>query len=648
MIFTDRMIAVRKDRSEINEPIIVYRGDYEIEVRFIIMNNNFKFMDDTNLIESENAAYGQLAILTPYGGNIFSEVAECNEDAVSFVLTKEMLDQIEEVGLYSFQIRLFDHNKESRVSIPPVEFGIEVREPMTSEDQDNSVNNAIVGYSIVKIEDALKEEVPDTFNDDGDYNKTIWGTGNRITEGKLNKIEDALDQINQNEINDKNFLNKQMTSNFNVLQNQIEHIEKYTHNTVLPIDNSEDLVNAIVDNTHDIIDLKKGTYIIDIPVTVKCKILGNGSTINVTSTITTSSSCKLYDINFRGSNHDIDCLNLVSGPIIEGCNFSLFRNAIFQTGISVHGLIKRNTFQYNRNGIYLQNANSDSANNLTIENNYFVKHGTSADDLTADSTEPAFPSSLDTSTQGTGLNDIVGVGLICKSGCNGVFIHNNVFEYNSFCGVLVYQCNGNKTNDVKITSNYFEGNKTSGIVMVNMSTIGGLMQTDVHDNFYARINGQNSDFYSYDLKCIGRNNTALRLVNRIGYRPLWHPVDEETAALYGFHVVREDSGREYYDFVVGTEKQYFQLSNGSYIQPFGVSYEPVPFIFEYKVKLNSPLKFCDGTKTTSAVIKAFEAGEYVGMEIVPGLINSVNYISRALEADEYFRIYQIHPVSMLL
>ena len=217
MIFTDRIITVRKGESKINEPIIVYRGDYELEVRFTIMNSKFKFMSGTNLIESENAAYGQLAILTPYGGNIFSDIAKCNEGTVTFVLTKEMLDQIEEVGLYSFQIRLFDYNKESRVSIPPVEFGIEVREPITSEDHDNSVNNAIVGYSIAKIADALNEKVPDTFNGNGDYNKTIWETGDRITEGKLNKIEDAINTINKNEKADVAALDKRVTNNFNVL-----------------------------------------------------------------------------------------------------------------------------------------------------------------------------------------------------------------------------------------------------------------------------------------------------------------------------------------------------------------------------------------------------------------------------------------------
>ena len=217
MIFTNRTITVRKGEARIDEPIVIYRGDYELEVRFTIMNSRFRFMSGTNLIDTEKASYGQLAVLTPYGGNVFSDIAKCSDGAVTFVLSRKMLDQIEEVGLYSFQIRLFDYNKESRVSIPPVEFGIEVREPITSEDHDNSVNNAIVGYSIAKVVDPKEENVGDTFDESGNYNKTKWETGDRISEGKLNKIEDAIDTVNKNEINNSASLSKRIDNNFSVL-----------------------------------------------------------------------------------------------------------------------------------------------------------------------------------------------------------------------------------------------------------------------------------------------------------------------------------------------------------------------------------------------------------------------------------------------
>ena len=219
MIFTDRKITIRNGKSSINEPVILYRGDYEVSIKFTIMESKFRFKSGVNLVDSEKASYGQLAILAPYGGNVFSEVVKCEDGTVTFTLTKEMIDQLEEVGLYSFQIRLFDYYRESRVSIPPVEFGIEVREPVASEDHDNTVNNAIVGYSIAKVVNPGKENVGDTFDANGNYNKTNWKTGDRISQGKLNKIEDAIDKINQNEIADVAALDKRITNNYNVLEN---------------------------------------------------------------------------------------------------------------------------------------------------------------------------------------------------------------------------------------------------------------------------------------------------------------------------------------------------------------------------------------------------------------------------------------------
>ena len=244
MIFTDRTITVRKGESRIDEPIVVYRGDYELEVRFTISNSRFKFMSGTNMIESEKASYGQLAILTPYGDNIFSDIVQCNDGSVTFVLTAEMLNQIEEVGLYSFQIRLMDYTRESRVSIPPVEFGIEVREPIASEDHDNSVNNAIVGYSIAKVVDPKEENVGDTFDENGNYNKTKWETGDRISEGKLNKIEDAIDKINENEVNNTAVLSRRIDNNFNVLDSIMDEIKQNSQEEIREIESELAQTNA--------------------------------------------------------------------------------------------------------------------------------------------------------------------------------------------------------------------------------------------------------------------------------------------------------------------------------------------------------------------------------------------------------------------
>lgn len=236
MIFTNRMIKVSKGKSSIDEPVILYRGDFEVELRFAIMETNFRFKSGVNLVDTEKASHAQLALLAPDGTNVFTEIGECEDGTAIFILSKDMIDELSEVGKYSFQIRLFDSNQESRITIPPVEFGIEVREPVASEDHTNAVDGAMTGYSIAKTS-VLDEEVSDTFDTNGQYNKTEWETGDRISEGKLNKIENAIDQINQNEIADKKALNKQMISNFNVLQSQFNVLESQINLQIEDIEN---------------------------------------------------------------------------------------------------------------------------------------------------------------------------------------------------------------------------------------------------------------------------------------------------------------------------------------------------------------------------------------------------------------------------
>ena len=197
MIFTERTIKISNDVCQIDNPIVLYRGDYNVEIRFTIIECPYKYStkNSTNIIETVDASYGQLVIKVPNDGlPIFSDVVETNEGSVVFTISGEMIDESIEVGDYTFQIRLFDTNKESRATIPPVENGISIREPIAFEDvtTTNEVGEATVGYALTTA--AAPE---DAFNSEGNYNKTTWGTGDRITAAKLNKIEAGIDGVNK-------------------------------------------------------------------------------------------------------------------------------------------------------------------------------------------------------------------------------------------------------------------------------------------------------------------------------------------------------------------------------------------------------------------------------------------------------------------
>lgn len=194
MIHTSRTVTVGKMESVINEPIMLYRGDREVEIEFDIIGSKFMFSNGGNVIKSTNATNGQLVINTPTGENMFSEVTECNDGKVICVITKEMIDELVEVGFYSFQIRLFDESQVSRVTIPPVYQGIEIRNPIAAEDETDLVDIGLVDFSVVR-KDNYENVV--TFLPNGDYNKTLWEEHDVISKDRLNKVEDALYEINK-------------------------------------------------------------------------------------------------------------------------------------------------------------------------------------------------------------------------------------------------------------------------------------------------------------------------------------------------------------------------------------------------------------------------------------------------------------------
>ena len=230
MIFTESTIKISNNVSKMDSTIVLYRGDKNVEIRFTILQSPFKYSNTvaTNVIESTNASYGQLVIKTPNDKPpIFSEVSATKEGTVLFTITKEMIDEIEEVGVYTFQIRLMDENKQSRVTIPPVENGIEIKEPIAIEDDNttNVVGLAKANYAVATLSDV---DTP-AFDDNGQYIKTNWNDGDIITNASLNKIEDGIYTTNENVTATKKYVDDGINYNNKQFNNRIAamNISKY-------------------------------------------------------------------------------------------------------------------------------------------------------------------------------------------------------------------------------------------------------------------------------------------------------------------------------------------------------------------------------------------------------------------------------------
>ena len=145
MIYTRVKVFMKEQTAAIDRPIYLYRGDKNVEVQFELIDSLYKQYkyDGPNVIDNLGASYGQLVIQKPDYTYMFSDITATNNGIIIFTIPSEMVDEEIEVGAYTFQIRLYSENQESRVTLPPVKGGIILVEPIASED-DNTVQEGMI------------------------------------------------------------------------------------------------------------------------------------------------------------------------------------------------------------------------------------------------------------------------------------------------------------------------------------------------------------------------------------------------------------------------------------------------------------------------------------------------------------------------
>ena len=232
MIFIPRVVTISRGTSYIDDQIILFKGDRNVEVQITLKNNPFKSKDGSS------ASCAQL-IIDREAGPLFSEISQISNNRISFVITGEMIDDFEELGDYNFQIVLFNQDQTSRVTLPIVYAGIVIKEPLYEE--------TIAGRTYANNERAVllaSNDSEEVFDDNGDYNRTNWNSGDIITDTKLNKIEEALFMINNDVPTD--YATEEYVDN---QRRQIEtYAEIYTNNAVAQINTNNFATYTYVDN----------------------------------------------------------------------------------------------------------------------------------------------------------------------------------------------------------------------------------------------------------------------------------------------------------------------------------------------------------------------------------------------------------------
>ena len=186
MIYTNVDMTIANDKSTVNSKVVLYRGDKNVEIRLYMKGNRF--------VVQQNM-YAQLIIVRPSAPSVFSQIAKIENDTVILTVTGDMIDEFKETGEYSFQIRLYDDNQVARVTLPPVQNGIVIKNPIAVENE-SIVELALVESAIVFAD--LSEEVVDIFDEKNVYQMTDWQPGDVITAARLNKIEEGLYYVSKN------------------------------------------------------------------------------------------------------------------------------------------------------------------------------------------------------------------------------------------------------------------------------------------------------------------------------------------------------------------------------------------------------------------------------------------------------------------
>ena len=182
-----RIIKINNGTCVLNEDIYVGRGDKLVKVLFEL--DGFKF-NDGNMATFTGA---KVLVRKPNGNKIDAEFRSFENDMIVWEIDNNLIDDIVELGCYDFQIVLTDGTAE--ISLPVVYNQFHVFDSLISDGDKSNVNSSTINHGHIATGDES-----DIFTDTKGYNATNWAENDVITDGKLNKIEDALTYLMSNDV----------------------------------------------------------------------------------------------------------------------------------------------------------------------------------------------------------------------------------------------------------------------------------------------------------------------------------------------------------------------------------------------------------------------------------------------------------------
>ena len=301
MIYTDCTIRMHGNGAVPDRDLFIFKGGQNISINFKIVNNSYKLTkaDEDDILKRTGATSVIIKLKRQNGGyNGISEEIPVIDGVVTLELTQEIIECMI-VGNYDYEFTLLDAESNSIMTLPSIKSFFHVKDKIFEHGHSldtpaSALNVALCNVSVAAF--GLRDDIDEStvFDEEGNYNKTVWVDGDVITDVRLNKIEEAIYGVNyaiknvdfselatkveaSTKFDDVKLNEKQSTSRSTVLDFYGNGVKLKT----ISFSNADGEDNAYISTTLDrMIDLEVGEDL-TLPITFKSTNYGIG-TLNIT------------------------------------------------------------------------------------------------------------------------------------------------------------------------------------------------------------------------------------------------------------------------------------------------------------------------------------------------------------------------------
>ena len=153
MISRDITVTIKQGNATMKEPLTIYEGDYGIEFSFTLLKFQYKFANTAeNIISTlnEDVLEAYTTIVNPQGDELSQQNGEVIDNTIKFTVTKDMTDELTEIGTYKLQFHLICEHSE--ISVPPIEFEVKERLKGLKDFVAAIVGTGVVGRTRIEKE----------------------------------------------------------------------------------------------------------------------------------------------------------------------------------------------------------------------------------------------------------------------------------------------------------------------------------------------------------------------------------------------------------------------------------------------------------------------------------------------------------------